>query len=251
MTRYFLHLAYDGSNYKGWQIQPNGITVQAVLTHALNVLLRQEISLMGAGRTDTGVHARSFYAHIDLDADYSMEELSQVVYKLNRFLPADITIYDFFRVAPDLHARFSPLSRTYKYYISQNRDPFIRNYAWYRFGNIDVEAMNRAAAALLQITDFTSFSKLHTQTKTNNCRVAEACWEQTDSGLVFTITADRFLRNMVRAVVGTLLDVGLGKISHEDFVRIIHSKDRCSAGESVPARGLFLHEIRYDFDGKY
>ena len=251
MARYFIHLAYDGTNYKGWQIQPNGITVQEVLTHALNVLLRQKISLMGAGRTDTGVHARSFYAHLDLDADFSQEELSQYVYKLNRFLPVDITIFDFFRVSPDLHARFSPLSRTYKYYISRNRDPFIRNYAWYRFGNIDVEAMNRAAAALLQITDFTSFSKLHTQTKTNNCRVTEAYWEQTDSGLVFTITADRFLRNMVRAVVGTLLDVGLGKVSYDDFVRIIHSKDRCSAGESVPARGLFLHEIRYNFDEKY
>ncbi len=248
MVRYFIHLAYDGTNYKGWQIQPNGTTVQEVLTYALKMILRQEVSVVGAGRTDAGVHAHSFYAHLDLDVDFLQTELEQFVYKLNRFLPVDITIYDFFRVPPYLHARFSPISRSYKYYISQNRDPFVRNYAWYRFGNIDMEAMNRAAAMLLQITDFTSFSKLHTQTKTNNCNVTEAYWEQTPSGLVFTITADRFLRNMVRAIVGTLLDVGLGKISHDDFVRIIYSKNRCSAGESVPARGLFLYEISYDFN---
>lgn len=245
--RYFIHLAYDGSNYKGWQIQPNGITVQETLTLALKTILRQDIAVVGAGRTDTGVHARNFYAHLDLELSLSSEETAQLVYKLNRFLPTDITIYDFFRVAPDLHARFSPISRTYTYFISQNRDPFIREYAWYRFGTFDVEAMNSAAETLLEITDFTSFSKLHTKTKTNNCKVSHAKWQQTDSGLVFTITADRFLRNMVRAVVGTLVDVGLGKISLDDFIQIIHSKDRCSAGESVPAHGLFLHEVCYDF----
>lgn len=247
MARYFLHLAYDGSNYKGWQIQPNGNTVQAELTRALSVMMRKDILITGAGRTDSGVHARNFYAHFDVKADYTQEQLDQFVYKLNRFLPADITVYRMFRVADDLHARFSAISRTYKYYISQNRDPFVRNYVWYRFGAVDVEAMNRAANVLLDITDFTSFSKLHTQTNTNNCKVIHAQWEQTANGLVFTITADRFLRNMVRAVVGTLLDVGLGKMSHDEFVAVIHSKDRCNAGESVPAQGLFLEDIGYPF----
>lgn len=247
MARYFLHLAYDGSNYKGWQIQPNGNTIQAELTKALSIILRQETPITGAGRTDTGVHARNFYAHFDINNEFTQEELNQIVYKLNRFLPTDITVYRLFHVADDLHARFSAISRTYKYYISHNRDPFVRNYVWYRFGAVDVEAMNRAANVLLEITDFTSFSKLHTQTNTNNCKVTQAKWEQTTNGLVFTITADRFLRNMVRAVVGTLLDVGLNKVTHEEFLAIILSKDRCSAGESMPAQGLFLEDVGYLF----
>lgn len=245
MYRFFIHLAYDGSNYKGWQIQPNGITVQEELERALSVILRKGIAVTGAGRTDTGVHARNFVAHFELESSLTIDELNQLVYKLNRFLPADISVYSICPVAHDMHARFSAMSRTYKYYISQNRDPFMRQYAWYRFGNVDIDAMNKAASALLLVTDFTSFSKLHTQTKTNNCKVTEAYWQQTESGLVFTITADRFLRNMVRAVVGTLVEVGLGKISHDEFVEIIHSNNRSEAGESVPARGLFLENIKY------
>ncbi|MEI6348773.1 MAG: tRNA pseudouridine(38-40) synthase TruA [Bacteroidota bacterium] len=245
MYRYFIRLAYDGTNYKGWQIQPNGVTVQELIMKAMTTILRYEISIMGAGRTDTGVHARNFIAHFDVENELSYDDLSQLTYKMNRFLPNDITIYEIFSVASDMHARFSAVSRTYKYYISQNRDPFMHNYAWYRFGNLDVESMNNAAAELLKVIDFTSFSKLHTITKTNNCQVTQAIWEQTDSGLVFTITADRFLRNMVRAIVGTLVEVGLGKVSHQEFIDIIYSKDRCAAGESVPACGLFLEEIKY------
>jgi tRNA pseudouridine38-40 synthase len=245
MYRYFIRLAYDGTHYKGWQIQPNGITVQELLIKALSTLLHQEISIMGAGRTDTGVHARNFVAHFEVENIFSNDELLQLTYKLNRFLPSDITVYEIFAVASDMHARFSAVSRTYKYYISQNRDPFMSRYAWYRFGNLDIDAMNIAANELLKVVDFTSFSKLHTVTKTNNCKVTEAKWERTESGLVFTITADRFLRNMVRAIVGTLVDVGLHKISHQEFIDIIYSKNRCSAGESVPAHGLFLEEIRY------
>ena len=245
MARYFIHLAYDGTNYKGWQIQPNGNTVQAELSKALSTILRIEISIVGAGRTDTGVHARNFYAHFEIDCNYDVNELTQLVYKINRFLPTDISIYRIFKVADDLHARFSALTRTYKYYISLNRDPFVRDYAWYRFGELDVNAMNEAADLLLKVIDFTSFSKLHSQTKTNNCKVSCAKWEVTSSGLVFTITADRFLRNMVRAVVGTLIEVGLHKVTLPEFVHIIDSKDRGSAGESVPACALFLENIKY------
>lgn len=245
MNRYFIRMAYDGTNYCGWQIQPNGSTVQQVLENALTTILHANISVVGAGRTDAGVHARSFFAHFDIERFFSIEECNQLVYKLNRFLPADITIYEIYAVAIDLHARFSAKIRTYKYYISHNRDPFMRNFAWYRFGKFDIEAMNIAANELLQITDFTSFSKLHSQTKTNNCQLFMAKWEQTSSGLVFTISADRFLRNMVRAVVGTLTNVGLGKISQEEFLQIVYSKNRSNAGESVPACGLFLDDIVY------
>jgi len=245
MNRYFIRMAYDGTNYCGWQIQPNGSTVQQVLENALTTILHANISVVGAGRTDAGVHARNFFAHFDIERFFSIEECNQFVYKLNRFLPADITIYEIYSVSIDLHARFSAKIRTYKYYISHNRDPFMRNFAWYRFGKFDIEAMNIAANELLQITDFTSFSKLHSQTKTNNCHLFMAKWEQTSSGLVFTISADRFLRNMVRAVVGTLTNVGLGKISQKEFLQIVYSKNRCNAGESVPACGLFLDDIVY------
>ncbi len=243
MFRYFIHLAYDGTNYKGWQIQPNGNTIQSEITKALSTILKQEISIIGAGRTDTGVHARNYYAHFEMDN--LIEELEQLTYKMNRFLPRDITIYKIFKVPNQLHARFSAISRTYKYYISQNRDPFVRDYSWYRFGDLDIDVMNQAATQLLLVSDFTSFSKLHSQTKTNLCKVSYVKWEKTSYGVQFTITADRFLRNMVRAIVGTLIDVGLHKITLAEFTSIVESKNRSSAGESVPANALFLDEIEY------
>jgi len=246
--RYFVKLAYDGTNYKGWQTQPNGITIQEVLENAFSTILRQPIALTGAGRTDTGVHARNYYAHFQFDKLFKPEELDKLTFKLNSFLPNDITILSIFKVADDIHARFSAISRTYKYYITQNRNPFLRNYSWNRHGVLNIDLMNFAANELMKINDFTSFSKLHSQTKTNLCNVTFALWDKTPDGLVFTITSDRFLRNMVRAVVGTLVDVGKNKISHDDFLNIINSKNRCDAGESAPACGLFLDEISYNFN---
>ena len=246
--RYFISLSYNGTNYHGWQIQDNGITVQSVLNNAMSQILRSEIETVGAGRTDTGVHASKFFAHFDFNKKFSSEELIDLVYKINSNLPNDIAISKIIQVKEDAHARFSALSRTYKYYISPNKNPFKFDSSYFYKGNLEIDLMNEACKILFEYIDFTSFSKLHTQTKTNNCKIYIAKWQIEEDMIVFTIKADRFLRNMVRAIVGTLLDVGRGKIDIEKFREIIEKKSRCEAGFSVPACGLFLVDIEYPED---
>ncbi len=243
MQRYFIYLAYDGTSYHGWQVQPNGVSVQERLTKALSTLLRQPTEVVGAGRTDAGVHARLMVAHFD-----SSQALNEVFMadKLNRLLPPDISVYRLRAVRPDAHARFDATSRTYRYYVTTAKMPFERQYRCRLFSMPDFNRMNEAAQTLFDYTDFTSFSKLHTDVKTNNCRIMQARWERLDEVTwVFTIQADRFLRNMVRAVVGTLLEVGRGKLSVEGFRKVIEQKDRCRAGTSVPGCALFLEDITY------
>lgn len=247
MYRYFIQLAYFGSNYFGWQIQKNQISIQEVVNKAFSTLLNKEIDITGCGRTDTGVHAKDYYAHFDYEEFLSPEQLKNLVFKLNSFLPKDIAIKKIFSVKENAHARFDAVSRTYKYFISREKNPFFQESSWYVFGNIDVDKLNEAAAILLEYTDFSSFSKTHTQVKTNNCKIIEAYWSFDENNLlVFTITADRFLRNMVRAIVGTLVDIGLGKIPIEQLHEIIKSKNRSKAGTSVPAKALFLFKVEYD-----
>lgn len=246
MHRYFIYLAYDGTAYHGWQIQPNGVSVQEVLMKALSVVLRRETEIVGAGRTDAGVHARLMVAHFDSDAVLDGVRLAD---KLNRLLPPDISVYRIREVKTDAHARFDAVCRTYKYYVTLRKDPFARHYAWRIFQPLDFNRMNEAAKMLFDYTDFTSFSKLHTDVKTNNCRIMQAYWEQAgENEWVFTIQADRFLRNMVRAVVGTLVEVGRGKLSVDGFRRVIEEKNRCSAGTSVPGHALFLVDVGYPDD---
>lgn len=240
--RYFIYLSYDGARYHGWQIQPNGISVQEVLSKALSTLLREPIEVTGAGRTDAGVNASLMVAHFDCQ---QAADNGQLAYRLNKLLPPDIAIHKIQQVKDDAHARFSATSRTYHYYIITEKSPF-EPYA-YRFPQpLDFDKMNEAAKTLFDYIDFTSFSKLHTDVKTNNCRIITARWEQLSSiKWQFTITADRFLRNMVRAIVGTLLDVGRGVLTIEQFREIIEKKDRCSAGTSVPGNALFLADVTY------
>lgn len=242
--RYFIYLAYDGTRYHGWQIQPNGISVQETLNKALATFLRDEaIEVTGAGRTDAGVHAKLMVAHFDIEREL---DCNSVVDKLNRILPPDIAVYDVKPVKPEAHARFDATYRTYKYYITTRKDPFTRTYAWRVFQKLDFDKMNEAANTLFEYTDFTSFSKLHTDVKTNNCKIMAAHWEQLSSDeWVFTIQADRFLRNMVRAVVGTLVEVGRGKLTVDGFRKVIENKDRCTAGSSVPGHALFLVDVGY------
>ena len=242
--RYFIYLAYDGTAYHGWQRQPNGLSVQERIEEALSLLLRRETAVTGAGRTDAGVHARLMVAHADLPTLLPTPE--EWVHRLNRLLPSDIVIYRICPVRADAHSRFDALSRTYHYYIACRKDPFQGRYRWVMDGKwLDIDRMNEAASHLLRYTDFTSFSKLHTDVKTNNCRITRAGWSLTGNDLVFEITADRFLRNMVRAIVGTLVDVGRGKLSVADFCAIIEARDRCKAGTSAPGNALFLTDITY------
>lgn len=247
MNRYFIYLAYDGENYHGWQIQPNGASVQETLRDALVTFLRDtSIEVVGAGRTDAGVHARLMVAHFDIDREL---DCNSVTDKLNRLLPPDISVYNVRRVKDDAHARFDATYRTYKYYITTRKDPFTRKYAWRVFQKLDFAKMNEAASTLFDYIDFTSFSKLHTDVKTNNCKIMHAEWTQCgDDEWVFTIQADRFLRNMVRAVVGTLVEVGRGKLTVEGFRKVIEEKNRCSAGSSVPGNALFLVDVGYPED---
>ena len=236
MQRYFIYLAYDGTNYHGWQIQPNGISVQECLMKALSTFLRREIEVIGAGRTDAGVHASLMVAHFDSD---ELLDTTSVTDKLNRLLPPDISIYRVCRVRPDTHARFDATARTSKY-------PFNRQYRWRLYNQLNYERMNEAARILFEYNDFTSFSKLHTDVKTNICHITHAEWTQEeDATWVFTIRADRFLRNMVRAIVGTLIEVGRGKLTVEGFRRIIEQQDRCKAGTSAPGQALFLVNVEY------
>ncbi len=246
MSRYFIKLAYNGTKYNGWQIQENTPnTIQQVLQEKLLMLLQESIEVSGCGRTDTGVHARTFYANFNCETDLS-ENLQHWVYKLNTVLPSDISVFSIQKVTEEAHARFDATARTYHYYIHQHKNPFMENFSWYQYGPIDFELMNKAAEVLLETKDFTSFSKLHTSAKTNICYVSEASWMQiSDNEWCFVITADRFLRNMVRAIVGTLLLVGKNKITLDDFKKIIDEKKRTEAGMSAPAHGLFLAEIQY------
>jgi len=243
MQRYFVQLSYDGTNYHGWQVQPNGITVQEVLEKVMSTVSREKIALTGAGRTDTGVHALFFVAHFDTDNQALDSE--NILYNINSMLPADIAVQSIYKVRIDAHARFNALYRTYKYYLSKRKDPFTRFYSEKESRMPDIAKMNEAAEVLLRYEDFTSFSRLGTDVKTNNCKVFEAEWADEGTRLVFTIKADRFLRNMVRAIVGTLIEVGFGKKTIEEFCHIIELKDRCEAGASVPAKGLFLVDIGY------
>ena len=243
MKRYFIYLGYNGKSFCGWQIQPNGMTVQQCIEEALSTILRQPVSIVGAGRTDAGVHARLMVAHFDHPEPL---DTALVADKLNRLLPPDISVYKVVPVKPDAHARFDATSRQYEYYVTTAKSPFRRQYSCRLFQKPDFERMNEAARTLADYTDFTSFSKLHTDVKTNNCRIMHAAWTQVDADTwMFTIRADRFLRNMVRAIVGTLLEVGRGKLSVEGFRQVIEQKDRCKAGTSVPGNALFLVDVTY------
>ena len=244
-NRYFLHLAYDGTAYHGWQQQPNALTVQKVIEDALTLILSRPVPITGAGRTDTGVHARNFYAHFDTDIGFSPQELTQLVYRLNRILPKDISLFSAFQVDTDIHARFSAISRTYRYYISRKKDPFSQLYAWQYTGNLNVDAMNASAALLLKHNDFTCFSKSGTDNTTNLCTIHESLLEQDGHMLVYQVKANRFLRNMVRAIMGTLMDIGKGKMDAARLEEILNHGTRSDAGESAPARGLFLEKVDY------
>lgn len=242
--RYFIWFAYDGSAYHGWQVQPMSNTVQAELQKAMSTILRESVEVVGAGRTDAGVHARMMAAHFETAVDF---DISAFRHKLNRLLPKDISVSQIKPVTDDLHARFSAISRTYHYYIHLSKDPFRRNYSYELHYDLDFDAMNEAAEALKSYDDFGSFCKTHTDVKTTLCHVTDARWIQESPDVwYFTITANRFLRNMVRAVVGTLLDVGRRRITLEEFRQIIEKGSRTEAGESVPAHALFLEEVAYD-----
>ena len=249
MQRYFVTFSYDGTRYHGWQIQPNGDSVQQRLQEALSTLLREEICVTGAGRTDTGVHARMMVAHFDTDACFEAEKginERQLAYKLNRLLPYDIAVEKVEKVGQEMHARFSATSRTYHYYVHTKKDPFRRAYSCELHYELDFERMNEAARVLMEYEDFGAFCKAGADVKTTLCRVTEARWIQTsETTWYFVITANRFLRNMVRAVVGTLIDVGRGRLSLEEFRKVIEGKRRTEAGESMPGNALFLEKIVY------
>jgi tRNA pseudouridine38-40 synthase len=240
--RYLLQLAYKGTGYHGWQKQHNAISVQSVLEEKLSLILGENIETLGCGRTDTGVHAKDFYAHFDTTKTF---DINRIVYKLNQLLPNDIVAIELYEVAEHFNARFDATSRTYEYWITQRPNPFLVDQAWYQYGRLDIEQMNAAAVLLVGKKDFQCFSKVHTQVDNFICDVTFARWEVKEEKLVFTITANRFLRNMVRAIVGTLLEVGKGKLTLEDLQQILESKNRCEAGQSVPAHGLFLTRIDY------
>lgn len=242
--RYFIQFSYNGTNYHGWQLQPNAISVQEVLTKALNTLFRDDFELVGAGRTDAGVHAQCMYAHFDTNIDFDFEAMTK---KLNSYLPENITVFRFFKVDNEAHARFDATSRSYEYHIHTFKNSFFKDLSFHHFKALDVNRMNEAAKILLEYEDFECFSKTHTDVFTFNCTITEAFWEQKKDRLVFHISANRFLRNMVRAIVGTLIDVGLHKISVDDLKRIIESKNRGKAGFSVPAHGLYLTKVVYPY----
>jgi tRNA pseudouridine38-40 synthase len=259
--RYFIELAYDGTHYHGWQVQQNAVSVQELLNKALATILRQSVETTGCGRTDTGVHAREFFAHFDVevhspltidDSDVNDQGLSTIDYGLkvrglNSILPPDISIKNVIPVHPEAHARFDATQRSYQYHIHFQKDPFLHGYSWLVRDVPDIVLMNQAAAIIMEYTDFSCFSKSNTQVKTNNCKITRAEWVQTEQGIVFHISADRFLRNMVRAIVGTLMMVGKQEIKPEAVRAIIESKNRSNAGTSVPACGLYLTEVKYTY----
>ena len=244
--RYFIYFSYNGARYCGWQMQPNGISVQKVMQKAISTILRTNIEMTAAGRTDAGVHARCMVAHVDLE--HELPAGIDFVSKLNSLLPNDIAVEKTVEVRPDAHARFDAFSRRYEYHVVLNKNVFSHEFAMHIFHPLDFERMNRAAELLYQYTDFTSFSKLHTDVKTKNCKITYARWTQDNDKWIFTIEADRFLRNMVRAIVGTLLEVGRGKMTPDEFRQVIEARNRCDAGTSVPAKGLFLVNVEYPED---
>lgn len=244
MTRYFIFISFKGTSYHGWQLQPDSVTVQKIIDETFTMILGEKIRSTGAGRTDAGVHARVFCAHIDSSAS-DLAERRNLIFRLNRLLPHDIAVTDIRKVPPDAHARYSAISRTYTYYVSRVKNPFLKESSWYIHGDLDMELMNKASASLSEYSDFTSFSRLHSDNKTNICKVISAGWEIDGNLLIFTIRADRFLRNMVRAIVGTMIELGTHKINLTDFEEIILAKDRSAAGTSAPARGLFITAIDY------
>ena len=242
--RYFIEFSYNGKNYFGYQIQPKDISVQEELEKALSTILREKIKTTGAGRTDTGVHAKKMFAHFDTEQILN----DKLVHQLNSFLPADIGIKRIFQVKDDFHARFDATFRTYEYYISLEKNPFTQDSAWQHWRKpLDINKMNEACKILFDYEDFTSFAKLHTDNKTNLCKMYRAEWEQNGTELKFTISANRFLRNMVRAIVGTMVEVGSGKIQPEVVRKVIENKNRNSAGTSAPAHALFLVDVGYEF----
>ena len=243
--RYFMRLGYRGAGFHGWQVQPHDPSVQQAIEEAMATLLRVPTPITGAGRTDAGVNARLMVAHFD--TEQPIADVQRLVHSLNALLPAEISIDSITPVHDDAHARFDATSRTYKYFVVPRKDPFRYPLSWKCPPGLDFELMNEAAARLLDYTDFTSFSKLHTDVKTNNCRVTHAQWTHENEQWVFTITADRFLRNMVRAIVGTLVEVGRHKMSVEQFCQVIERKDRCAAGTSMPGNALFLWDITYPY----
>ncbi|MTK52544.1 tRNA pseudouridine(38-40) synthase TruA [Paludibacter sp.] len=240
--RYFIWLSYNGTHYHGWQIQPNGVSVQQKLQDAISLLMRVHTDVIGAGRTDAGVHARTMVAHFDAE---EIEQPELFLKKLNGVLPNDIAVWDLKKVKSGAHARFDAINRTYEYWVTPEKNPFHLESAARVHSPLDFEAMNQAAAILPEYIDFTSFSKLHTDVKTNNCTITQAYWAKRGDIWVFTITANRFLRNMVRAIVGTLLKVGRGQLSENDFRAIIEAKDRGKAGSSAYAHGLYLTDVAY------
>ncbi|MBD3581440.1 tRNA pseudouridine(38-40) synthase TruA [Flavobacterium selenitireducens] len=242
--RYFLEFSYNGTHYCGWQIQPDAASVQGTLQKSLSTLLGETITIVGAGRTDTGVHAKLMYAHFDTEAFF---EIPVLLHRLNSFLPQDIAVSDIIPTHDDAHARFDATARTYEYHIHTKKNVFLEQLSWQHSRRLDLEQMNLAARQLLLHEDFESFSKTNTDVRTFRCNITEAHWEQLGDRLIFTISADRFLRNMVRAIVGTLIQVGLGKTTVAQFNTIIESKNRSKAGFSVPAKGLYLVAIKYDY----
>ena len=239
--RYFIDISYDGSNYHGWQIQPNADTVQHQINLAFSTILNEEINVLGAGRTDTGVHAKKMIAHFDTNQTIDFEKFK---YRINGFLKNDISLNDIYKVKDDAHARFSAISRTYEYRVSRTKNPFSVN-SYLLLRDLDFQSMKKACKFLHGSHDYTSFAKLHSENYTNNCEVYIANWKEDENSLIFTIKANRFLRNMVRAIVGTLIEIGEGKISFSDIETILMSKDRANAGYSVPANGLSLIDIEY------
>jgi tRNA pseudouridine38-40 synthase len=240
--RYFFEIAYNGTNYNGWQNQKNGVGVQTVVEDALSTLLRRKIEIVGSGRTDTGVHCEQQFFHVDLEKEFEAENFIQ---KLNSFLPKAVVIHSIRKVKDDAHARYDAVERTYHYRITRKKNPFLEGLAWYYFKPVNVSRMNEAASMMLGNHDFECFSKVKTDVNHFLCEIKKASWKEEGDNLEFTIVANRFLRGMVRAIVGTLLDVGSGKISIQEFKRILESRDRKKAGANVPAHGLYLSKVKY------
>ncbi|CAM4036016.1 MULTISPECIES: tRNA pseudouridine(38-40) synthase TruA [Flavobacterium] len=242
--RYFIEFAYNGKDYFGFQIQPDAVSIQETLNSAINLLFKATIDIVGAGRTDSGVHAKQMYAHFDYENEI---DAAFWVKKLNSYLPKDIVVFKVFKVHDDAHARFDATSRTYEYYIHNFKDAFNHEGSWYFYKALDVDKMNEACKILFEYIDFECFSKVHTDVHTFNCTITEAFWQKKGNQLLFTIQADRFLRNMVRAIVGTMINIGIGKITVDDFRKVIESKSRKEAGFSVPAHGLYLVNVAYPY----
>ncbi|MCK9617070.1 MAG: tRNA pseudouridine(38-40) synthase TruA [Lentimicrobiaceae bacterium] len=245
MYRYFAKLAYMGTPFHGWQTQPNAVTVQEIIEKCFSLIFGEPVAVTGCGRTDTGVHASEYYLHFDVLTLLDRKKKEDWLFRLNNFLPNEITVNNLFQVKENAHARFDAISRTYSYYISRKKNPFQQAFTMYYYGYLNIENMNKAAKILMEFTDFSCFSKSKTDVITNNCAVTETFWTEKDGQLVFTISANRFLRNMVRAIVGTLLEIGRERMLVDDIKKIIEGKNRSDAGASVPAKGLFLTKVVY------